>query len=153
MNRDPVEDLLNKFALPKPANRDRVLSGACERAARRARERYNVMLKAAFATLAVVVVAGVVLDRAASRRLNRIIHTPVSAHEVDIPARKLARELAEALDGDDKAQIEEYLAWSLSRSDGGYSYAGSGDGALRKEGDVWMKYLMEGDGQWNNRAG
>jgi len=153
MNRDPVEKLLNKFALPRPVIRERVLSGACERAANRARERSNAMLKAAFATLAVVVVTGVVLDRTASKRLNRMLRTPVSAQEVDVPARKLARELAEELDGDDKARIEEYFAWSLSRSDAGFSYGGSGDGALRKEGDVWMKYLMEGEGQWNNQAG
>ena len=153
MNREPVEELLSKFALPRPPNRDRVLSVACERAAKRARERSNAMLKAAFATLAVVVVAGVALDRTASRRLDSIIRSPVSAREVDAPAREFARELAETLDGDDKARIEEYFVRSLSRSDAGFSYAGFGKGTGRQDGDVWMKYLMEGEARWNNQTG
>jgi hypothetical protein len=153
MNDNPVEGLLSKFALPKPDICDRVLSGACERAANRARERHNVMLKFSFATLAVVVVAGVALDRTASKRLDRIIRTSVSAREVDDPARELARELAETLDGDDKAGIEEYFARSLSRSDAGFSYAGFGKGTVRQDGDVWMKYLIEGEDQWNNQTG
>jgi len=147
MNRDPVEELLNKFALPEPPNRDRVLAVACERAANRARERSNAMLKCAFATLAVVFITGVVLDRTESKRLNRMLRDPVSAGEV--PA--LARELAEELDGDDKAQIEAYFTRSFSRS--AFSYAGPGEGAVRRERDVWMKYMMEGEGQWDNQTG
>ena len=149
MNDNPVEELLNKFALPEPPNRDRVLAVACERAANRARERSNAMLKAAFATLVVVVVTGVALDRAASKRLNRMLRDPVSAVEV----RALAKELAEELDGDDKAQIEEYFATSLSRSDAGLSYSGPRRRAVQQEEDVWMKYMMEGEGQWENQAG
>jgi hypothetical protein len=151
MNDNPVEGLLSKFALAKPPNRDHVLSAACERAADRARERSNAMLKAAFATLVVVVVAGVVLDATASRRLDRMLRDPISADEVNAAARELARELAEELDGDDKAQIEKYFARSLSRS--AFSYVGFGQGAARQDGDVWMKHLIEGGGQWNNQTG
>ena len=147
MNDNPVEELLKKFALPKPPNRDRVLSGACERAANRARERSNTMLRAAFATLVVVVVTGLALDRVASKRLDRMLRDPVSAGEV----RALARELAEELDGDDKEQIEEYFARSLSRS--AFSYGGSARRAVQQEEDVWMKYMMEGEGQWENQTG
>ena len=111
------------------------------------------MLKIAFATLAVVVTTGVVLDRTASKRLHRMIRTSVSAREVDTPARELARELAEELDGDDKARIEEYFARSLSRSDAGFSHAQFGGRAGRRQGDVWMRYLMEGENQWRNQAG
>jgi len=147
MNDNPVEELLKKFALPKPPDRDRVLALACERAAKRARERSNATLKAAFATLVVVAVTGVALDRAASKRLNLMIRTPAPAGDV----RALARELAEELDGEDKAQIEEYFARSLSRS--AFSYVGSGEGAVRQEGDVWMRYLMEGEGSWDGQTG
>jgi len=155
MNHDPVEDLLKKVAFLQPAStlRNRVLAGACEKAVERARTRYNAMLKAACTTLLVVVITGAVLDRAASRRLNRMIYAPVAAREVDAAARELARELADTLDGDDRARIEEYFARALSSSSAGSSRIGPGQDRSQQEKDVWMRYLMEGQNQWTNQPG
>jgi len=155
VSRDQIEDLLKRVALAKPASgsRDRVLSGAKERATERARARYNATLKAASLALVVVVVAGIVLDRAASRRLERLIYRPVAQRDVETSTEELARELADELDGDDQAQIEKYFARLLSRSDVRFSYAGGGRREVWQEGDVWMKYLMEGEGKWKNQPG
>ena len=97
MSRDQIEDLLKRVSLAKPASgsRDRVLSGARERAAERARASYNATLKATSAALVVVVVSGILLDRAASRRVERLIYCPVAQREVETSTRELARELAE----------------------------------------------------------
>ena len=150
-----IEDLLKRFALQKPAAavRDRVLCAAPERAARWAHERYNAALKAAFAGLVVVLIVGLGVDRAASRRLERMIHSPTAARDVDAGARGLARELAETLDGDHTAELEEYFARSLGRSAAGPSFTGSTRSPIRQNHDAWINYLMEGKNPWENETG
>jgi hypothetical protein len=155
VSRGQIEDLLKRVALAKPASgsRNRVLSGAGQRAAERARARYNAALKAASAALVVVVVSGIVLDRAASRRLEQLIYRPVAQREVEASTRELARELAETLDGDDRARIEEYLARLMHSSGGGRSSVGRGTNTDWHDTGVSLERFMEGEYQWNGHAG
>ena len=155
MSRDQIEDLVKRVALAKPASgsRDRVLSGARERAAERARASYNATLKATSAALVVVVVSGILLDRAASRRVERLIYRPVAQREVETSTRELARELAETLDGDDRARIEEYLARFMRLSGAGRAPVGRGTGIDWHDTGLSLERLMEGEYQWNGQAG
>ena len=155
MSRDQIEDLLKKMALAKPASgsRDRVLSEAQERADKRARARYNRSLKASCVTLVVVVVSGIALDRAASRHLERLIYRPVAQREVETSTKELARELAETLDGDDKARIEQYLARFMHSSGADRSSVGRGTGTDWHDTGHSLERLMEGEYQWNGQAG
>jgi hypothetical protein len=152
---DRIEDLLKRVTPAKPANgsRDRVLSEARERAAQQARTRYNVTLEAAIVALVVIIVAGFVLDQAASRRLERLIYSPVAKREVVTVTTELARALAETLDGDDSARIEEYLARFMHSSGAGRSFVGRGTGADWHDTGVEIERFMEDEYQWNGQAG
>ena len=153
MKNERMEELLKRFALPKPAHavRERLLAAAPERAERWAHQRYNPALKVAFAALGVVVIIAFGVDRASSKRLQRMIHSPAAAREVDATARELARELAETLDGDYTVEIEEYFARSLSRSGAGSSFRATS--TARQNRDVWIEGLMENKNPWNNETG